>query len=78
MLLAGPQTAGSMARRKDERLDARGLLVDGISDGLHGTPRLSEDVNPVKVEMLTDGDKFVNPGNSFFRRLFADVNQFAD
>ena len=38
VLLAGPQAAGSMARRKDERLDALRLLVDDVRDGLHGTP----------------------------------------
>lgn len=62
VLLAGPQRAGGMARRKDDRLDALGLAVDDIGDGLHGAPRLAEEVELVEVQVLAQGDKFVDPG----------------
>lgn len=38
VLFAGPQAAGGMTRRQDERLDALRLMVYHIRNGLHGSP----------------------------------------
>lgn len=38
VLLTRPQAAGGVARGENKRLYTRGLLVDDISNGLHGTP----------------------------------------
>ena len=62
VLLTRPEAAGGMTGRKDERLDALGLVVDDIRNGLHGSPRLAEDVKGVEVKIVADGDEFVDPG----------------
>ena len=51
-----------MARREDDRLDALGLAVDDIGDGLHGTPRLAKEVELVEVQVFAQGDELVDPG----------------
>ena len=51
-----------MARGEDDRLDALGLTVDDVGDGLHGAPRLAEEVELVEVQVLAQGDEFVDPG----------------
>ena len=46
----------------DDRLDALGLAVDDVGDGLHGAPRLAEEVELVEVQVFAQGDKLVDPG----------------
>ena len=38
------------------------MSVDDIRNGLHGSPRLAEDVKGVEVKMFADGDELVDPG----------------
>ena len=38
-----------------------GLAVNDVGNGLHSAPRLAEEVNLVEVQMLTQGDEFVDP-----------------
>ena len=61
VLFAGPKRTGSMARRKNDRLDAFRLAVNDIGNSLHGTPRLAEEMDLVKVQVLPQGDEFVDP-----------------
>ena len=62
VLLAGPQRTGGVARREDDRLDAFGLAVNDVGDGLHGAPRLAEEVELVEVQVFAQGDELVDPG----------------
>lgn len=61
VLFAGPEAGGGVAAGNDGRADAVGFLLDEVGDDEHAAPGLPQDVEPVEMQVLPQGDEFVHP-----------------
>ena len=58
----GARTLGTTDTFGRVLIDTDHKLLEVMVVGLHGSPRLAEDVHGVEVKMFADGDELVYPG----------------
>ena len=61
MLLARPQFAARKGTAEDGRLHALRLLLYQLDDGNHASPRLSQEMEMIDVEIVDEGTEFFEP-----------------
>jgi hypothetical protein len=61
MLLTCPKLAARKSAAEDGGLHTLSLLLNQIDDGEHATPRLSQEMKMVDVEIVDERTEFVEP-----------------